>query len=178
MAVILDRLRHNNGQRRRQFPFRSPLGSPEISGMRTRQQIFAIWLESLGRLGSLWFIRWLRPVFRIGRDPAVSLFLGRKIPDVRDGAISSAYGNGPTTVLDHFRVKFGFFAHPNNTRLQQNGSISNSASTIKLSATGGPIAGPAGLTHASPGFAGCHVPADRRHTSATRRTSHETIFPS
>jgi hypothetical protein len=128
----------------------SPLVSPGISGMRARQQIFAILLESLGVWGSLWFIRWLRPVFRIGRDPAVSLFLGRKIPDIRDGAISSAYGNGPTTVLDHFRVKFGFFAHPNNTRLQQNGSISNSAATIKLSTTGGPIAGPAGLTGAGP----------------------------
>ena len=72
---------------------------------------------------SLWFIRWLRPVFRIGRDPAVSLFLGRKIPDMRDGAISGTYGNCPTTVLDHFRVKFGFLAHAKNPRLQQNGSI-------------------------------------------------------
>jgi len=42
---------------------------------------------------------------------------------MRDGAISGTYGNGPTTVLDHFRVKFGFLAHPKNTRLQQNGSI-------------------------------------------------------
>ena len=90
---------------------------------------------------ALWFVRWLGPVFRIGRNPAVSLFLGRKIPDMRDGGISSAYGNGPTTVLDHFRMKFGFLSHPNNTRLQQNGSISNSAATIKLSTTG-PIAGP------------------------------------
>jgi hypothetical protein len=84
-----------------------------------------------GVWGSLWFIRWLGPVFRIGRNPAVSLFLGRKIPDMRDGAISSNYGNGPTTVLDHFRVKFGFLAHPNNTRLQQNGSIPNSTATIQ-----------------------------------------------
>lgn len=81
--------------------------------------------------GSLWFIRWLGPVFRIGRNPAVSLFLGRKIPDMRDGAISSTYGNGPTTVLDHFRVKFGFLAHPKNTRLQQNGSIPNSTAKIQ-----------------------------------------------
>ena len=64
-----------------------------------RQQIFASRLESLWRLG---VIRWLGPVFRIGRNPAVSLVLGRKIPDMRDGAISSTYGNGPTTVLDHF----------------------------------------------------------------------------
>jgi len=96
-----------------------------------RQQIFAIWLESLGRLGVTLFIRWLGPVFRIGRNPAVSLFLGRKIPDMRDGAISSTYGNGPTTVLDHFRVKFGFLSHPKNTRLQQNGSIPNSTATIQ-----------------------------------------------
>ena len=59
-----------------------------------RQQIVASWLESLGRLGSLWFIRWFGPAFRIGRDPAVSLFLGRKIPDMRDGGISGTYGNG------------------------------------------------------------------------------------
>jgi hypothetical protein len=105
--------------------------SPGISAMWARQQIFAGWLES-GRFGgSLWFIRWLGPVFRVGRDPAVSLFLGRKIPDMRDGAISSTYGNGPTTVLDHFRVKFGFLAHPKNTRLQENGSIPNSAATIQ-----------------------------------------------
>jgi hypothetical protein len=71
---------------------------------------------------SLWFIRWFGPVFRIGRDPAVSLFLGRKIPDMRDGGISRTYGNGPTAVLDHFRVKFGFLSHPENTRLQQNSS--------------------------------------------------------
>ena len=74
---------------------------------------------------ALWFVRWLGPVFRIGRNPAVSLFLGRKIPDIGDGAISSTYGNGPTTVLDHFRVKFGFLAHDKNTRLQQEGSLPN-----------------------------------------------------
>jgi hypothetical protein len=38
---------------------------------------------------------------------------------MRDRAISRTYGNGPTTVLDHFRVKFRFLAHPNNTRLRQ-----------------------------------------------------------
>ena len=32
--------------------------------------------------------------------------------------------NGPTTVLDHFRMEFGILAHPKNTCLQQNGSIS------------------------------------------------------
>ena len=36
----------------------------------------------------------------------------------RRGHIQS-YGNGQTTVLDHFRMEFGFFSHPNNTRLQQ-----------------------------------------------------------
>lgn len=34
-------------------------------------------------------------------------------------ALPSTYGNGPTTVLDHFRVKLGFLAHPKNTRLAQ-----------------------------------------------------------
>jgi hypothetical protein len=63
-----------------------------------------------------------------------------------DGTISGRYGNGPTTVLDHFGMEFRFLVHPENTRLQQNGSISNSAATIKLSITGGPIAG-AGGTH-------------------------------
>jgi hypothetical protein len=92
--------------------------------------------------GSLWLIRWLGPVFRIGRNPAVSLFLGRKIPDMRHGAISSSYGNGPTTVLDHFRVKFRFLAHPENTRLQLNGSPKIG---LPLSATRRPIAVPAGL---------------------------------
>jgi hypothetical protein len=101
-------------------PTLGPLVSPGFAGTWDRQQIFANWLKSLGRWGALWFIRWLRPVFRIGRDPAVSLFLGRKIPDMRGGAISSTCGNGPT-VPDHFRMKF--IAHPNNTRLQQNGSI-------------------------------------------------------
>jgi hypothetical protein len=38
--------------------------------------------------------------------------------------MSSTYGNGPTTVLDHFRVKFGFLLHPENTWPQQKGSIS------------------------------------------------------
>ena len=42
---------------------------------------------------------------------------------MRDGAISSTYGNGPTTVLDHFRVKFWFLAHDKKTRLQQGGSL-------------------------------------------------------
>jgi hypothetical protein len=82
-------------------------------------------LGSLGRLGSVRFIRRLGPGFRIGRDPPISLFLGRKIPDARDGAISSTYGNGPTTVLDHFRVKFWVLAHDKNTRLQQEGSLAN-----------------------------------------------------
>src|SRR5258708_24302911 len=96
-----------------------PLVSPGISAMwLVSKSLRAGW--SPGVWGSLWFIRWLGPVFRVGRDPAVSLFLGRKIPDMRDGAISSTYGNGPTTVLDHFRVKFGFLAHPKNTRLQEN----------------------------------------------------------
>jgi hypothetical protein len=40
-----------------------------------------------------------------------------------DETISSSYGNGPTTVLDHLRMEFWFLAHPKNTRLQQNGSI-------------------------------------------------------
>jgi hypothetical protein len=81
-------------------------------------------LESLGRLGVTVVCPLVgAPVFRIGRNPAVSLFLGRKIPDMRDWAISSTYGNGPTTVLDHFRMKFGFLSHPKNTCLQQNGSI-------------------------------------------------------
>jgi hypothetical protein len=74
---------------------------------------------------ALWFVRWLGPVFRIGRNPAVSLFLGRKIPDMRDGAISSIYGNGPTTVLDHPRMEFWFLAHGKNTRLQQESSLPN-----------------------------------------------------
>ena len=45
-----------------------------------------------------------------------------KITDMGDGAISSSYGNGPTTVLDHFRMEFGFSFIPRNTRVQQNGS--------------------------------------------------------
>jgi hypothetical protein len=61
--------------------------------------------------GSLWFVRWLGPVFRLGRNPAVSLLLGRKIPDMRGRPISSLDRNGPTAVLDHFRVKFWFIAH-------------------------------------------------------------------
>ena len=72
---------------------------------------------------ALWFVRWLGPVFRIGRNPAVSLFLGRKIPDMQDGSISSTDGNGPTTVLDHFRMKFWLLAHGKNTRLRQEGSL-------------------------------------------------------
>jgi hypothetical protein len=72
---------------------------------------------------SLWLIHWLGPVFRIGRNPAVRLFLGRKIPDMADGTISGRYSNGPTTVLDHFRMEFRFLVHPENTRLKQNGSI-------------------------------------------------------
>jgi hypothetical protein len=87
---------------------------------------------------SLWIIRGLGPVFRFGRNPAVRLFLGRKIPDTGDGAIFSRYGNGPTTVLDHPRMEFWFLAHPKNTRLPRNGSIQSLARVR------------------------CHVPADRR----------------
>jgi hypothetical protein len=72
------------------------------------------------------------PVFRVGRNPAVRLFLGRKITDLGDGAISSTYGNGPTTVLDHLRMEFWFLAHPKNTRLWRNGSIPNSPTQSKL----------------------------------------------
>jgi hypothetical protein len=78
----------------------------------------------LGAFGGCFgFIRWSGPVCRFGRNPAICLFFGRKITDMRDGSMSSTYGNGPTTVLDHFRVKFWFLAHPKNTRLQRNGSI-------------------------------------------------------
>ena len=97
--------------------------SPGLADSWAVNSDLAIWLELLGAWGSLWFICGLGPVFRIGRNPAVSLFLGRKIPDMGDGAISSTYGNGPTTVLDHFRVKFWFLAHGKNTRLRQEGSL-------------------------------------------------------
>ena len=40
------------------------------------------------------------------------------------------------------------------------------AATIKLITTRTPIAGPAGL-NASPGFVGCHVPADRRQRTGS-----------
>jgi hypothetical protein len=94
-------------------------------------------VEVPNAFGGTLVFRW-GPVFRIGRDPAVCLFLGRKIAHIGSGAISSTYGNGPTTVLDHFRVKLGFLAHLKNTRLQQNGSI---PIATKLSPTRRPIDG-------------------------------------
>ena len=51
--------------------------------------------------------------------------------DMGDRAISSSNGNGPTTVFDHHRMELWFLAHPENTRLQQSGSILNSTATIQ-----------------------------------------------
>jgi len=55
-----------------------------------------------GRLGSPWFVRWLGPIFRIGRNPILRLCFGCKISDIGSGAMSGSYSHGPATTLDHF----------------------------------------------------------------------------
>jgi hypothetical protein len=74
--------------------------------------LLASWLG----LGSPWFIRWLGPVFRIGRNPILRLCFGCKISDIGDGTLSGSYGTGPTTVLDHFRMESRYLAHHSTMR--------------------------------------------------------------
>jgi hypothetical protein len=51
------------------------------------------------------------PVFRFGRNPALCLFLSRKIADVGIRALTCSYCHEPSTALGHFGTKFGLLSH-------------------------------------------------------------------
>jgi hypothetical protein len=78
-----------------------------------RAKVMSIWpalppeiaptlLASRLGLGSPWFVSWLGPVFRIGRNPILRLCFGCKISDIGNGTMSGSYSHGPVTTLDHF----------------------------------------------------------------------------
>ena len=62
-----------------------------------------------------WRIRFAGPVFRFGRNPALGLFLSRKIADVRLRAVACYYGNEPGTAAVQFGMKLRL-GHSENMR--------------------------------------------------------------
>ena len=54
------------------------------------------------------------PIFRFSRDPALSLFLSRKIADVRFRAVTRRYSDEPTARLVYFGLKRRLLRHVKN----------------------------------------------------------------